>query len=690
MQRNNVSDSALQANLQAARTAAKHGFRVFPLRSKEETLKNGKLRKPKSPHITDWQRKATVKESQIRQWSRQFPDCLFGTLTGPEAGFAVIDLDQHGEKDGFAALAAMGVTMESAITAKTAGGGEHHFVAADGIPTTPGVIAPGVDTKGEGGFIVIPGTVLPDGRTYRFTEGDWEALALARDLVGLQEAPAPLVAALRPRRDAPEPVQPAEDQSDIPEAVAHALKMLDVAKGRVAEAEDGQRTRTLYMEALWMGGFVACSVLTEEEAAAALMEAAADAGMTADYDPDDLHRQIANGLRTGAKFPILWRDPTEDFPERADPDEDAPPAASPFFMDMADLLATPPPPREWHVKDWIPCKAVHMLAGDGGTGKSLLGLQLAVATGTEGEWLGHPIGKPGVAIYYGAEDDSDELHRRFADVCHGLAVDPAEHRGRVLIRSAVAEDSIFATVGPDGKVRATALLRRIAKEIEATHPTLVILDTLANLHALDPNSQEQAKAFIGLLIGIAQRHGCTFVLLAHPSRTGMATGDGDGFSVGWSNAVRSRSYFAPDKDNPDISILTLKKSNYGRRGQQMKVTWADGLFVKVNDEYADASRACHVFLEILDRLTAEGRFYSHATGANYAPARFAEEPEAKGLSKEQFATAMRGMLKDRVLKVEDYQKPDRKTGKRLARGDMNLARADEEFTDDMVSGGDLV
>jgi hypothetical protein len=79
--------------------------------------------------------------------------------------------------------------------------------------------------------------------------------------------------------------------------------------------------------------------------------------------------------------------------------------------------------------------------------------------------------------------------------------------------------TVFATVGRDGKVQPTKVLKLIEREIAAVRPSLVVLDTLANLHALDPNSQEQAKAFVSLLIGIAQRHGCTFVLLAHPTRS---------------------------------------------------------------------------------------------------------------------------------------------------------------------------
>lgn len=497
--------------------------------------------------------------------------------------------------------------------------------------------------------------------------------------------------------------QEAVDQSDIPEAIAYAAAMLDSAKTRVIEAyENGEsRTTEIFQQAFHLGGYVACCTLSEEQAREALTEAADAVGYLTDYSERDLDRHITNGLLGGLEHPLPWRDPTLAFDTILTPEEEAelnfmagiedPPAdaterAEPFFMDMADLLDAPAPAREWHVKDWIPAKTVHMLGGDGGTGKSLLGIQLAVATGTGTNWLGHEIGKPGVALYYGAEDDRDELHRRFEDVCRGLDVAPAQHRRRVRWRSAVAEDTVFATVGRKGKVEATPVLRRMEQEIARLKPTLVVLDTLANLHALDPNSQEHAKAFVGLLIAISQRHGCTFVLLAHPSRSGLASGDGDGFSVGWNNGVRSRSYFAADKNNPQIMVLSQKKSNYGQRGLEIKVEWQQGIFVKVNDEYADASIAKHVFLEILDRLARQGQSVSNTTGPNYAPSRFAEEPEAEAacLSKDQLARAMKAMLKDEVLKVEPYLKTDRKQGKRIARGDRDLMPPEDRFTDAMV------
>ena len=61
----------------------------------------------------------------------------------------------------------------------------------------------------------------------------------------------------------------------------------------------------------------------------------------------------------------------------------------------------------------MPANNVTMLAGDGGAGKSLLSLQLAVAVATGGSWIGFRP-KAGSVLFVSAEDEIEELHRRLA------------------------------------------------------------------------------------------------------------------------------------------------------------------------------------------------------------------------------------------------------------------------------------
>ena len=112
------------------------------------------------------------------------------------------------------------------------------------------------------------------------------------------------------------------------------------------------------------------------------------------------------------------------------------------FFPASDLHGQPVPEREWLVPDLIPHRTVTLLSGDGGTGKSLLALQLAVAAATEGRWIGRDV-TPGGVVYLSAEDDRDELHRRLADI---LAHEGGDFRDldRLTLRSLAGEDALLA------------------------------------------------------------------------------------------------------------------------------------------------------------------------------------------------------------------------------------------------------
>jgi Mrp family chromosome partitioning ATPase len=73
-----------------------------------------------------------------------------------------------------------------------------------------------------------------------------------------------------------------------------------------------------------------------------------------------------------------------------------------------DLDGQPVPERVWHVHDLIPANTVTLLSGDGGTGKSLCALQLAVSTALQRPWLGLAV-RHGKAVYLSAEDDKADL-----------------------------------------------------------------------------------------------------------------------------------------------------------------------------------------------------------------------------------------------------------------------------------------
>ncbi|MCH8166867.1 MAG: AAA family ATPase, partial [Proteobacteria bacterium] len=82
--------------------------------------------------------------------------------------------------------------------------------------------------------------------------------------------------------------------------------------------------------------------------------------------------------------------------------------SAPAFVRVSDMAHRPVPPREWLVPDLIPGSTVTTMSGDGGVGKSLLALQLAICTSLGLPWAGRAI-EPAPALMVTAEDDLDEV-----------------------------------------------------------------------------------------------------------------------------------------------------------------------------------------------------------------------------------------------------------------------------------------
>lgn len=167
--------------------------------------------------------------------------------------------------------------------------------------------------------------------------------------------------------------------------------------------------------------------------------------------------------------------PTPFTPRTAQADSDD---AREFFS-AADLNGLPVPPRRWHVPDFFPATSVTTLNGDGGTGKSLAALQLAVSTGLGRPWLGQEV-TAGRALFISAEDDRDEMHRRLADIARAEGAELLDLDGLTL-RSLAGKDALLAVPGQGDVMTETPLFQRIERWVCEHRPALTVLDTLADL-----------------------------------------------------------------------------------------------------------------------------------------------------------------------------------------------------------------
>lgn len=196
-----MSGAALKVSptLAAALAYAARNWRVFPL----HTARDGKCScraddcksKGKHPRNSNGCTGATTDTAQIHQWWAQWPDANVGVATGN--GLVVIDIDPR--HNGDESLAALEPFPESPRVL-TGGGGQHiYLTTAVPIRSSAGQLGPGIDVRGDGGYVVAPPSVHESGREYL-----WD---LGADLdLPLAPAPAWLPTRTPERRSASQPV----------------------------------------------------------------------------------------------------------------------------------------------------------------------------------------------------------------------------------------------------------------------------------------------------------------------------------------------------------------------------------------------------------------------------------------------------------------------------------------------------
>ena len=332
------------------------------------------------------------------------------------------------------------------------------------------------------------------------------------------------------------------------------------------------------------------------------------------------------------------------------------------------------PERPWIIKDMIPGRTVTIVTGDGGEGKTTLKLQLCAAMASGRAWLGYNP-EHGRALFLSAEDDQDELHRRVASIAASLGVTLAQLSDLYLVPP-VGQDAVMGV--PEGRapiIAPTAVFRGLVDLVERIKPRLVVLDALADVYAGDENSRTQVRQFVSQLRSLAIQHDLAIVLIAHPSLTGMTSGNGTSGSSAWSNSARARLYLERMKDNKgreidsDLRMLRVKKSNYGPLGVELRLRWQNGAFI-LDDKQGDLvqlaaqATAERVFLDLLAVYESQDRDVSPNRGPTYAPTEFAKHPDVDGVAKRALEDAMANLLKAKRIRVATFGPPS-KQRKRL-------------------------
>jgi len=337
----------------------------------------------------------------------------------------------------------------------------------------------------------------------------------------------------------------------------------------------------------------------------------------------------------------------------------------PVFVDPTSWDRKPVPERLWYLPDLIPSRTVTILAGDGGVGKSLLALQLAITSALDLETLGL---KPTAChvIYVGAEDEVDEFHRRIDGILRAHDVPYSDLEGGFLLLSLADKDATLASPDAKGVMLPTPLMGQLIDKAVEFEPGLIVLDTSADLYGGDEIKRSQVRGFVAMLRSIAMKVDCAIVLLQHPSVAGMQSGAGTSGSTAWNNSVRSRLYLTSAEDDLDGRVLKPVKANYGKKADAINLRWHKGTFV-LDDGTAPnpakgllEKRTDTLFIDLLRKLNRQGLRVSPNPSPSHAPRVMVQQPEAKGTTKRELTEALQRLLDRDEIRIIEEGPPSRR------------------------------
>jgi hypothetical protein len=504
----------LHALLHAALAYAARGWCVLPLHDVTQghcsCAKGATCDKPgKHPRIDTWPETASRDPAQIRDWWQQWPGANVGLLTGHRSHLAVLDVDpRNGGDVALSDLEQCYAPLPETPLVLTGGQGRHYYFRLDG-PLGKFDPAPGLNVQADGAQVVAPPSRHQSGTLYAWEASsdpddvplaplpDWltalahdHAAALSEQVQLPDVLPAVDVTTLQVPTRIKFLICTGTDPNDRQRYPSRSEALFAVLTGLVRA---GYGDATIAAVALDRRYAISEKVWSQKNPKSPTYEA-----QTRQWLAGDIGRARAYVARhsTDQETPEPPESPddpaeVEDLLARAQADaeqrgnghtpgpEPAPLAQAVLSFEALRTLRLPPLAR---YLDWLEERAIIMLYGPRGVGKSLalLGIALSLTTGTKFlAWETHtPVG----VLLVDGEMALEDLQTRAAALAGGQTP---------CCLSFLSSDYVFRTTG-SALTLAGVEKRQAIEAILDGHPAVKVL-ILDNVSCLFPGLDENAK-----------------------------------------------------------------------------------------------------------------------------------------------------------------------------------------------------
>lgn len=215
------------------------------------------------------------------------------------------------------------------------------------------------------------------------------------------------------------------------------------------------------------------------------------------------------------------------------------------WLIRADDFSAQPAPISWLVKGWLQDKALIMVHGPSGGGKTFIVLDWCLNIASEkNSWFGNKI-KNGSVIYLAGEGH------------HGL-------RGRVAAWKQHHQiKSLDMWLSRDGcNLNTHEGYQRVLNNVRSLsiQPSIIVVDTLHRFLEGDENSSQDAKTMLDACNGLMQEFNCSVLLVHHTGVSDEAQHRARGSSA-WRGALDIEISVVPSKGDSPIEIVQRKSKD---------------------------------------------------------------------------------------------------------------------------------
>lgn len=490
------------------------GLAVFPL-----------IPKDKRPATVNGCKAATTDKRQIENWWNQNPDYNIGIATGSvSGGLLVIDLDIDENKgvDGYETLKQWqrdNGELPDTWQSITGRGGYHIFFKDSAVNQNRVGLYEGIDIRGEGGYIVAPPSLHPNGRRYEWEQEPGEYMLAQADNTVVNFLLGPFPENLKR--------QTFQEPETIP---------------------DGERTSTM----IRLVGSLKAKGL-DNEAIQAAVRAENEKKCVPPLTDKELEKTVFPALKRGWKATAPYNTVFQDGRvKRGKNKSEIYIPEKPQIIKVSDIEEKEP---EWLIEGYIPKRQITVIAGDGGSGKTTLlcNIVASVSTGKNSIFENnYPDGfytEPKKVLFLSSEDSFEytllrKLRKSGADIDNVITI-PISDKGfqEVKFNSDVLTDLIRENM-----------------------PALALFDPLQSFipSNIQMGQRNAMRDCLNPLIGLGEKYGTTFAIIMHTNKQAGTWGRkrmADSSDV-WDIA---RSVLLVGETNEKgIRYISQEKSNYGK------------------------------------------------------------------------------------------------------------------------------